>query len=347
MHVISPFAAVEPYRHATLLTARGCRLAADFSDLPAEYRAARESAALFDRTDRVWLHLTGNDRAAWLHNLITNDVKSLTPGQGCYAFSLDVRGRIQFDLHVHARPDALWLDLDRADLPTALAHLEHYHLMENIELTDHAEDTARLACIGPKTPYIAADLGVPNLLSIAPHATVNLDDHTQLIRHDLGKLPGFELSLSPIAAVAWWQRLADAGAAPAGRGALDILRIEAGIPWPGHELDGRALAAETGLVENAVSYTKGCYLGHEVVERLRSRGVLARRLLRVWIEDGAGIELPAPLTDNGVNVGRVTSLVDHPSEPGWIGLGYVSTRITPPTQLRIPAGPAARIDEIR
>jgi folate-binding protein YgfZ len=110
---------------------------------------------------------------------------------------------------------------------------------------------------------------------------------------------------------------------------LETLRIEAGIPASGPDLD-KVLPAETGQLQRAVNFHKGCYLGQEVIERMRSRGGLARRLVRLRVDDGSGISLPSTLTQSEREVGRVTSLIRHPVADDWIGLGYLRTSVKEP-----------------
>jgi folate-binding protein YgfZ len=128
----------------------------------------------------------------------------------------------------------------------------------------------------------------------------------------------------------------DLGVRPAGFDTLDVLRIEAGIPWLGRDIDERTLPPETGQVARGISYNKGCYLGQEVIERMRSHGALARRLVRVRMEDGAGIEIPAIFKSAEADAGRVTSLIPHPQGTGWIGLGYLKTSVKDTTGLALP-----------
>lgn len=344
--------------------------------LAAEFRAAREYAALFERPDRALLIATGRDRRDWLHNLVTNAVKTLADGTGCYAFACDVRGRIQFDLNIFARPEALWLDVDAHYAPTALKHLERYLLSEDVRLTDVSAEYGRLGVCGPQAAALAARLGVADLAAIAPLAGRDVSvtpraDATRpsgvalppdttaercavplcatLLRHDFAGVLGFELVV-PAAQFASCRSFlaAQPEITPAGPAALEALRIDAGIPRLGPDFDATVVAPESGQVSRAINYHKGCYLGQEVIERMRSHGSLARRLVRLEsVEPGhdanpsaagtseptraaaASLVLPATLLDGASEAGRITSLVAHPLGPRWIGLGYVRTRVSP------------------
>lgn len=306
-----------------------------FGNAADEYEAAAESAgansaAVFDRSDRALVRLGGGDRLTWLHNLVTNAVKTLDVHAGNYAFATDVKGRILFDLNILSLEDALWLDLPRAVRGEALAHLDRYLITEDVQLADVTDDWARLACAGPRASEVAGALGGANFPAlpalgsrwIAPEAAL-------LFRHDLTGGPGFELIVRRDDAVSWWNRLVELGCRPAGLAALDVLRIEAGLPWCPADTDG-VLPPETGQIERGISYRKGCYLGQEVIERMRSHGALARRLVRVRMEAWADGEPKAPveLVQGEKKVGRITSLRRHPVRSEYVGLAYLKASVT-------------------
>ncbi len=325
--VESPFTKSTSYQPAEWVDFRGVRMASRFGNVADEYRAAREGAALFDRSHRGLIIATGGDRQAWLHNLVTNRVRDLSPGEGVYAFATDVKGRTQFDLNILVLPAALWLDVDRSIAPAALAHLDRYLITEDVSIAHAGERFARLGCCGPAAAAVAKSLGVGNLTPMPALANVWVDEpHVRLVRHDFAAGPGFELFLPAEQAAPWWDRIA---ALPevtlAGSAAAEALRIEAGLPAWGADIDDKVIPPETGQIERGISYQKGCYLGQEIIERMRSFGSVARRLVRLEIADGAGIAVPASLMQNEKEVGRVTSLTRHPLESRWIGLGYVRT----------------------
>jgi folate-binding protein YgfZ len=346
----SPFSGAARYRPESVIVLDDVELPHRFSEPAQEYRQAHAGAALFDRSDRALLVVAGRDRKGWLHNLVTNAVKTLADGDGVYAFAVDVRGRIQFDVNILSLPDVLWLDLHGPALPRAKGHLERFHISEDVRLDDASAAYARLACMGPDSIGLAARLGAPQLPDwpALTHVALAADaargaalpsDGARLMRHDAAALPGFELFVPRDAAPDWWDFLAGLGAAPAGFATLDVLRIEAGIPWPVRDLDESVVAPETGQVQRAVSYHKGCYLGQEVIERMRSRGSLARRLMRVELSDGGGLALPAPLEADGREAGRVTSLVRHPLREACVGLAYVRTSVSATARLNVGEPP--------
>lgn len=133
--------------------------------------------------------------------------------------------------------------------------------------------------------------------------------------------------------------------APAGAATLEVLRIEAGIPWLGRDLDETVLPPETGRKARGVSYTKGCYLGQEILERMRSRGSLGRRLVRLRLARGGDPRPPAAICQEGIEVGRLTSAACHPLSGEWIGLGYVRTTVGDATGLTVGAA-AIAVDSV-
>jgi folate-binding protein YgfZ len=321
--------------------------AREFSSTAEEIRAARSSAGLFDRSHRGLLRVGGPDRKTWLHNLVTNAVKPLTAGQGVYAFVCDVRGRAQFDLNILDVGEELWLDVHVARAAALLAFLSRYLIMEKAAISDASADFARLGVCGPHAAGVAEFLGVASLADMPALAQVVLDDgRTRLLRHDFALAPGFEMLVPRAAAAAWWDRVAsDERVTACGFAAEDFLRIEAGIPWFPRDIDEKVIPPETGQAARGIHYSKGCYLGQEVIERMRSHGSMARRLVRLELDDGAGLELPSPLHREAAEVGRITSLVQRPDAAGWLGLGYLRTSVADASGLSV--GTPARAVRLR
>lgn len=319
---------------AAALVERGGRLCVRrFGDLESEYHALSDGAALVDRSDRGLLEITGADRAPWLHNLTTNEVKNVSPGEGNYAFVVNVQGRIQFDINVLVLKDKLWVDLDRGWLELAIAHFDKYTIVEDVSVTDRTDEFVRLGLVGEGARSVTEALGAPHAPAMPQLGTATIEwggCSISLVRHDFCGPFGVELFVPVDRAVALWEALVDPStepaATPAGEEAVDIHRIEAGLPWPLREITNEYLPAETGQLERAVSYTKGCYLGQEVVERMRTREALARRLVGLRIEgeaippSGATIGIP-----EGTSAGVVTSACRSVLTGSVIALGYLKT----------------------
>ncbi len=325
----SPFFEAPNYAPAATSEHAGVTRPLLFGDLADEYDAVCSGAALFDRSDRGVLSVSGSDAKQWLHGLLTNAIAPLTPGLGCYAFAVNVKGRIVFDVNAFCLPDELWLDLDLAALASAAAHLDRYLIAEDVRVSDATGQFARLACSGPRAAQVAFELGVSNLtdMSALSHAPIP-NGATRLIRHDIAGDTAFELVVPRGDAAKWWERLIGLGVTPAGHDTLDVRRIENGIPWLFRDIDDTTVPPETGQIERGVSYNKGCFIGHEVLERMRSRGALAKRLVALRIANAEDPPPPQPLLRDGVEIGHVTSLVRHPRGEHWLGLGYLKTNVT-------------------
>lgn len=331
----SLFTAAESYQPAALTESGAITLPTHFGDPASEYRSAAESAALFDFSDRGLITATGSDRKDWLHNLVTNAVKTLDDMLGNYAFSVDVKGRIQFDLNILSLPDVLWLDIDRSRIPAAMQHLDMRLITEEVQLSDVSEKWGRLGVTGPNTANLAEKFGIRQFIAMPELGIAQLSGGGCFLRHDFAGQPGFELIVPNETAAECWQRISDAGATPAGLQARDTLEIEAGRPHWGRDLDDHILPPETGQIERGISYNKGCYLGQEVIERMRSRGVLARRLVHITSESAIDAELPTEIVDDeGRSQGRLLSQIQHPVDGNFLGLAHLKTSLAAEARLK-------------
>ena len=335
-----------------------------------EYRALVTGPAFVVRSYRALLEVTGADRASWLHNLTTNQVKNLGAGEGNYAFVLNVQGRILFDVNVLVRAESIWLDLDRRFLETAKKHFSKYAITEDVTVVDRSAEFVRFGLVGPKAVALIAELGAPNALALPtlgqsaiewndPNrrrqdqgrrrepADTNVDQNRDcqgtvhaaatvsrsmpvtvlVVRHDFCGPFAVELFVPTECADEFRRAMIEPHRAiPVGDDAVQVLRIEAGIPWPGHEITEEYLPAETRQLERAVNYQKGCYLGQEVVERMRSRHVVARQLVGLRIDGPAIPALKSEISDpGGKPIGQVTSVCRSIALQSAVGLGYVKT----------------------
>jgi len=318
----------------------------DFGDPQAEYNSALTAAGLYDARDRGFIEITGGDRAAWLHNLLTNSVKTLQPGEGNYAFATNAKGRIVFDANVVVLADRIRLDVARPFVAKAAAHLERYHITEDVQLVDRSIEFCRISLVGPRSSEIAEALGGSHGANMAAlnSAFIPLAGQPRLmVRNDSAGATGLELYLEAEPAAECWAELVEVGRPvlqPVGRSAIDVLRIEAGIPVYGEDIDEEVLPAETGQLERAVSYQKGCYLGQEVVERMRSRGSPARMLVGLKLSGSGGVHPGAELRIGETAVGRLTSVCESYAVGSTIGLGYVRTAHAKPGTLLELAAPS-------
>lgn len=316
----------------------GIPVTTDYGDPAAEYAAARDSVGLHHLALRGIIEVTGRDRAGWLNNLVTNAVKELQPGKGVYTFAVNQKGRILFDFNVLCLSDALWLDIDRRWVSSAIGHFERYIFSEQVALRDRTAEFARIGVIGPRAAEVLIFLAAAELVALTDNTAAELaraglnweclsvaGSPRMLVRTDFAGLPGFELWTSSGDAGACWKRIMEAGASygirPVGRTAVESLRIEAGLPASVQDLNEDVLPAETGLFDRAVSTTKGCYLGHEIIERMRSRGAAARRLVGFRLSEP--VNPPAQLVSEEADIGMITSTCHSFGLNTPIGLGYL------------------------
>lgn len=291
----------------------------------------RRSAGLVVLPDRGILRVEGSDRTRWLDGMLSNDVGRLAPGpehSGCYALLLSPKGRILADLHVLLRGEAYWLELEGGALAEVRARLERYVIADDVTLHEESAAWARFALEGPGAPEILAAACEGAVLpepESGCEATL-ADTPIVVAAYGWSGEPGFQLFVpTPAAAAvsAALRAVAGSGLVEADREVLEILRIEAGIPRLGAELDEDVFPAEAGLVARAISLTKGCFTGQEIVARLESRGQVNHRLVGLRSMGEEPLAAGTPLSDEaGKRVGEVTSACVS-ARAGAIGLGYV------------------------
>lgn len=321
----SPLQDLHERNGAVFLQREGWRLPAHFRDPAAEYDAVRSGAGWLDLADRALVSVTGPDGAEWLQGMLSNDVKALGTGQGAPAAVLNVQGKILADVRVFRTDDSFLLELDEPLLPGVLAHLHRYLIADEVELDDLSRRLALVSVQGPEAEAVLARFLPADSLpaSDLSHRESEWEGgRVRVIRATHTGEPGFDLAAPA-------EALAALAALPAVRGvpwigghAREVLRIEAGIPRYGVDMDAETLLLETCL-DNAVSFTKGCYLGQETVERIHSRGHVNRKLVGLKAEGHLVPGLDDPVLRDGRPMGRVTSATVSPRLQCPIALGYV------------------------
>jgi len=305
-----------------------------FGDPEAEYEALRTGCVLLDQPHRGAIEIRGEDRIEFLNRMITQELSDLAPWRSTRSFWLNRKGRIDADFRILQTPDAAWLDLDAALATRTVASLTEFVFAEDVEFIDRSEAKHRLALHGPASLELLRDAaewrhGAP-LEDLTPGAAaeVAISGRMALVeRQDAFGVVGLELLVDAVDALAAHQQLHEAGAVrnggsgkafrAAGWRAANIARIEAG--WPLHRVDfgDTSLPHESGVLRDRVSFTKGCYLGQEVVARLESLGKPKQSLVRLRLESGGAAPEPgAPVyPEPGPDadaVGIVTSAVMSP-----------------------------------
>lgn len=309
----------------------GWRMPAHYGDPLAEYRHAIDHAALFDLSHEGKIEVTGKDAAAFLHNLCTNDVRNLAVGAGCEAFLTTGQARIVAHVGIeHGRTpdgrDVYWLDTAPGMAARVVQHLDHYLISEQVELADRTTDFAQYHLAGPEA---AAVLGracggpPPDLAELHSQSVSFGTAEGRIGRHDRLGLPGFDIWCGREQAAAVWQALRQGGARPAGLRAYHLLRVEAGMPIYGLDIDDTNLPQEVGRTEQTVSFTKGCYIGQETVARIRTYGHVNRSLVGLRLASDQPVPSGSKLFRAGQEVGQVTSSVTSPRLGTAIALAYV------------------------
>jgi folate-binding protein YgfZ len=293
-----------------------------------EYRAARERAALF-AVPRSRIVVSGPEAAFFLHNLCTNDIKNLGVGAGCEVFLCNAKARVLAHGWVYRRPGDppdFWLDLAAGTGATVFEHLNRHWISEQIELTDRTGTTTQVYLAGPAAPALLQTVlgGTVDRLAPLSHVCPVLEGlgTVQVFRNDRFGLPGFDLVVQERAEVLG-RPLIDQGAVLAGPEAQEMLRIEAGLPRFGFELDENRAVFEVGRTKQAISYTKGCYLGQEPIVMARDRGHVNRTLLGLTFADDRPAPRGSKIYHNGQEVGQVTSSVASPRLGQAVALAYL------------------------
>lgn len=278
------------------------------------YTALREDAAWYDASARGKIRMTGEDRARLLHAMCTNNIQALQPGEGCYALFLNAQGRILADVNVLCLEDSLLLDTEPETRTKVYEHLDRYIIADDVTLEDVTEQYRTLAIEGPQ----------------AEEALKSLTGVAFVFRNATGILAGLPAGAS------------DPPLPEATPEEARIVRIERGIPRYGEEITERYLVQEAELLR-AVSFHKGCYLGQEIVERVRSRGLVHRHLRPVEIEGEVPPEPGVKLTSGDADAAEIASAVYSPARGAIAALAYVRTAFAAPgTELRLN-GAIARV----
>ncbi len=308
-----------------------------------QYRALRDGVGFVNRSARGRLRLTGADRRDYLQGLLTNDIAALSPGTGCYACLLTAQGRMIADMYVIETGDAVLMDLERAVTARVGEHLAQFVFSEDVEVTDVSESTAQLGIFGPDAAHIvsrvfesrgsAPTTAALESLRVLENRTWNWSappEHSTspvilVRRDDLGGL-GFDVWIGAEHSDALAAALRGAGALAVDPEVADVCRIENGRPLFGRDMTTDTIPLEAGLEDRAISLTKGCYVGQEIIIRVlhRGQGRVARRLVGLTLDPMAN----APASGSTIRaddreIGLVTSAARSPALGRPIALGYV------------------------
>ncbi len=275
-----------------------------------------------------WIRVTGEDRVRWLNGMVTNSIQALSPGEGTYNFLLSVQGRIQGDATIFASPDDLLMETEISQISALMTLLDRFIIMDDVELADITANRSGLSLVGPQAASLLQQIGIAadNLKPISMQTIAWEGTEVSVIHAYSPLVPRFELWADVATIEKLHSALSTAGATHCEPQALNWLRMLEGTPLYGIDIRDRELPQETGQTR-ALHFAKGCYLGQEIVERIRSRGNVHRTFGAFRLNG----ELPvtgAPLEADGKQVGELTSvaaipLPDEIGGPIQLGLGYV------------------------
>ncbi len=287
--------------------------------MSAGYDALRASAALLDLSARGRIYATGEDRARLLHAMTTNHVHQLQPGQGCYAFFLNAQGQIQADANLLCLDDRFLLDTEPETRERVFRQLDKYIIADDVSLEDVTEPLSCLAVEGPGSETVIAATGAPVPQNEYAHNSWN---GAVVQRATSTGEPGFRIFMPAGEKADWIKRLESAGAQPATAGEARSVRLEHGKPRYGEDIFESTLPQETRQM-HAVHFTKGCYLGQEIVERIRSRGHVNRLLVKLEIEGADALPKGTKVLAGETAVGEITSSDFSPALGKTVALAYV------------------------
>lgn len=309
---------------AVFETKRGWRIPAHFGDPKKEYEAARKRAGLFDRSSRGKIRVTGADRIDFLHRILSQDVRGLKPGEVSPAALLSAQGRMLAYFHVTVAADWVLLDFEQGLAKKTMEEIQHYVVTDDVALEDVTESLVLISLQGPKSET----LGLPAHPSDGTTREPEILAGLPMIRRTHTGEKVYDLILEKKSAPSLVQRILEKGRGiglePVGMEAAEWLRIEAGTPRYGIDMDESVTLPETGLEKIAASETKGCYPGQEVVARMITYSGHPRKLMGLLFPKG---ELPAAggrILAGDREIGRVTSVCISPALGKGIGMGYLA-----------------------
>jgi len=298
---------------------------------PGVYAAARRRAAFVDRSDRGRIVVSGTERASYLQGLLTNDTAALSAGLGCYAAYLTAQGRMIADLYVYELGDVMLLMVDGSVTDAVMAKLDQFIFSEDVQLGDVTDAFAEIAVVGPEAAAVVARaLGADEraLAALPEHGNVRVASTFGMAIvarvADAGE-PGFDVFVERAHAGALKAALVSAGVPEMDEATSEALRIEAGVPKFHRDMDEETIPLEAGIESRAISFTKGCYVGQEVVIRVlhRGHGRVARRLVGIAMTAEQTPAAGARIRSGGREIGEVTSSTISPALQRPIALGYV------------------------
>jgi folate-binding protein YgfZ len=341
----SPLVELHKRNRAVMIERDGWALADHFDPYPVmEYKAVQVAAGIFDLSHHAMFQVTGPDRVSFLQGMLSNDVRILKPFEGQAAALLNQQGKVIADVRVLCALNSIYLDFWEPLKEKIYTHLNRYLVADEVEISDPNDEWKMLSLQGLRAESIVRILLNSSDLPAKPnqHAMGQFEGTPVcVVRADRTGHDGFDLIVQSSRLVVFAERMVALGAVWVGERTQNILRIEAGIPRFGIDFDEETLLLEVGL-EDSYSYTKGCYLGQEVVERIRSRGHVNKKLSGLLLDGNTAADSGDAIFVNDRDIGKITSSAPSFALNRPIALGYVHKDFwTPGTKLSIRHGSAA------
>ena len=317
-------AALGPYR--------GADTPVSFGNTPAEFRALLGTCGFFDMSWQAKLVLSGEDRVRWLNGMVTNNIRDLAIGRGVYSFLLNAQGRILGDLVAYNRGDYLLVTTDRVQSATIAEVFDRYIIMDDVEVADISDKLSAVGLAGPQSKRTMRTAGI-DVSQLEPGQVVDLvwqKIGVSVARNTHPNMDGYEIWFAAEQADTMWDTLIAAGATPVGSEAFEWYRIARGVPRYGLDLSQRDLPQETEQ-KHALNFSKGCYIGQEIVERIRARAILHRTFTGFLVE-GEPPQLGTKVQAEGKNIGEITSAARVPfaTTGRTLALGYLRREFEKP-----------------
>jgi len=324
------------------------RWPAQFGHVRDEFAALRSTCGVYKLADRARFRLTGSDRIRWLNGMVTNNIRDLASRTGLYAFLLNPQGHILGDLTAYNRGDSVLVETDSAQAQKILATFDHYIIMDDVEVTDVSATLTTASVTGPKAETVlrAAGFEFPVLQPLQSADVLWQQLPVSIVRGERESYPSYDLWIAPAEADSLLKALQSGGAVPVGQDALELYRVALGTPRYGQDIRERDLPQETEQ-QRALNFNKGCYVGQEIVERIRSRGAVHRKF--------TGFKLAGPLAAPGSkievqakHVGEITSsaLIPAPEGDQAVALGYIRREFGAPGKEIEIAGSIATVSDL-
>ncbi len=292
--------------------------------MPSGYDALRNTAAWLDLSDRGRIYASGADRARLLHAMTTNHIQQLTPGTDCYAFFLNAQGHILADVNLLCLADRFLLDTEPETRQRVFQHLDKYIIADDVVLEDVTDTLSCLALEGPQADAVLTAAGA--------------SDDAIIERVSATGAPGVRIFMPAAAKADWIARLESAGAIHATADEARTVRLEHGKPRYGEDIFDTTLPQETQQMQ-AVHFTKGCYIGQEIVERIRSRGRVNRLLVKLELDAAAPLARGTKVLAGTAEAGEITSSAFSPALGKVVALAYVRAQYATDVSTLVPSAP--------